>query len=228
LSVLLDLNEISFRYPHASDWLFQNLTVGINRGSITAITGPNGSGKTTLLYTMCGIIPNLIRGIFKGNVCYSNNDLRNFTLPQISQWMNILQQDPDHQLAFPIVEQELSFGVENLCVPSEEIRKRINQIIIKLGLEELLQTNTSELSYGQKKLVALSSLLVMDSPTLLLDEPSAGLDEQTRNLLKELILELSAQGKTIILADHVPDLLSIANTEIQLSRSATQVITHAV
>lgn len=224
----LAVQNLSFRYHKESDWLFHNLNLQFQKSTITAVTGPNGSGKTTFLYALCGIIPKLFRGVFQGNISYSGNDLMNYSLPQISQWMNLLQQDPDHQLIFPIVEQELAFGVENLCLPPDQIESRINDILSKLGIEELRFSKTYELSYGQKKLVALASLLVMDNPVLLLDEPSAGLDSNALELLKQMIIVQSDQGKIIIISDHVPDIIQIANHEIKLPFQNDESSYHAV
>jgi energy-coupling factor transport system ATP-binding protein len=221
LSVLLELDHLSFRYHKESDWLFSDLSISLEKGSITAITGSNGSGKTTLLFAICGIIPKLFKGIFQGHVTYLEQDLSDFSLPQISQWMSILMQESNHQLVFPIVEQELAFGPENMNIPADQIENRICKSLSSLDITDLRFAQTFELSYGQKKLIALASLLVMESPILLLDEPAAGLDEHALELLKKLLLELSAQGRIIILADHEPGLLRIATQQIDLPFSKT-------
>lgn len=228
MSAILELNGLSFRYHKDSNWLFKDLTLHLDTGSITAVSGPNGSGKTTLLQTICGIIPKLFHGHFKGQVLVSGKDISGFTLPEVSKWMTILLQDSDHQLIFPIVEQELAFGAENLCIPREQIELRIANTLSLLGIESLRFANTSEISYGQKKLVSLASLLIMDSPILLLDEPSAGLDESSCALLKKLLLNLSSMGKIIIFTDHNPNVLLISHMQINLPNTSEQDNIHAV
>ncbi len=212
----LELIDLSFQYHKEYDWLFRNLTFQFEKGSITAITGPNGSGKTTLLYTICGIIPLLFKGNLQGQVNYSDKDISKYSLPQLSKWMNILLQDPNYQLVFPIVEQEIAFGAENLCLPVSQIEKRICRNLNLLGIEDLRFAHTAELSYGQKKMVSLASLLVMESQILILDEPSAGLDEYACELLKTLLLNLSAEGRIIIFADHNSELVQIAHHRITM------------
>ncbi|HNX02001.1 MAG TPA: ABC transporter ATP-binding protein [Candidatus Cloacimonadota bacterium] len=218
----LVLNELSFRYHKDAKWLFKDLSFHFTPHNITAITGPNGSGKTTLLYSLCGIIPNLFNGLQKGHVFLNGEDIAMKSLPEISKWISFLLQEPDHQIIFPVVEQEIAFGAENLCLPPSQIERKIADVLSYLGVGELRNKKTYELSYGQKKIISLAALLVKDSPILVLDEPSAGLDESSKSLLKQTILDLAAGGKTIIFADHSDEMIQIATQHISLPYSADE------
>lgn len=215
---MLQSSNLCFRYPQQKDWIFRNLNLELHPGQVCAVTGPSGSGKSTLLYLLSGVIPKIIEGHREGQILLNGQDLNTLSLPRISTSLSLLLQEPDNQLFFPLVEQELAFGPENLCLPRDEIEKRVTDTLQILQIEDLRYCETWNLSYGQKKLVALASLLTMSAGIIMLDEPSAGLSDDYLILLQELINRLRDTGKAFLIADHNPVLLTKADQVIELGR----------
>jgi energy-coupling factor transport system ATP-binding protein len=213
---MLQLNDLSFRYEGSENWLFKNFNFLTEKGSIIAISGPSGSGKTTLLNIICGVIPKMIKGDFLGEVRFDDKLISEFSLPQIAPYISLLMQEPDNQLFFPTVEQELAFGPENLNIQPEEIQSRIDNVLNDLGIEKLRHEETNTLSFGQKKLVTFASLLTLSPQVFLLDELSAGLSEHHLTEVLDILKKLRCEGKIIIIADHNPAILQLADQQINL------------
>lgn len=212
---LLEISHLGFNYPQQQP-LFTNLNLQAEGGEIIAVSGSSGSGKTTLLKLLCQIIPNITQGEIRGNIQISQQDITDFTLPQLASKISLLLQEPENQLILPLVEQELAFGPENLLIEPQEIIRRLEQTLKLLQIEKLRYQPTAMLSFGQKKLVALASLITLSPQIFLLDEPSAGLSEYHLKLLMKVLKKLTESGKLIIIADHLPQMLSIANRTILL------------
>ncbi|MFC1898175.1 ABC transporter ATP-binding protein [Candidatus Cloacimonadota bacterium] len=214
---MLQISDLSFRYESAKKWLFRKFSFSADAGSIIAIHGPSGSGKTTLFNIICGVIPKMIKGEFSGEVKYNNQLISELTLPQTAPHISLLMQEPDNQLFFPTVEQELAFGPENLNVQPDEIQTRIDNVLNDLGIEKLRFEETNTLSYGQKKLVTFASLLTLSPQVFLLDELSAGLSEMHLAKVHQVLKSLKEDGKIIFIADHNPAILQLAEKQIILS-----------
>ncbi|OPX29544.1 MAG: hypothetical protein B1H06_01355 [Candidatus Cloacimonas sp. 4484_143] len=214
---MLQVKDLSFRYNSETDWLFQDFYLETDKGKIIAINGDSGSGKTTLLNIICGVIPKMIKGNFSGKITFNKTDLSTLTLPQTAPLLSLLMQEPDNQLFFPTVEQELAFGPENLQIEPEEIQERIDKILKVLQIEKLRNKETHNLSFGQKKLVIFASILTLDPQVFLLDELSAGLSNDYITNIKKILRNLAAKGKIIFLTDHAGDFADIADTVIKLS-----------
>jgi len=125
-------------------------------------------------------------------------------------------QDPEVQLFFPIVEQELAFGPENLMIDPREIQDRISKALKMLNIEHLRHRETANLSFGEKKMVALASLITLDPKVFLLDEPTAGISSQQIEYIKKMIIMLSEQGKIIFIAEHFDEILDLPHKTILL------------
>jgi energy-coupling factor transport system ATP-binding protein len=214
---MLQLDKITFSYQRYAKPILSDFSLTAKAGEIIAIKGDSGSGKTTLLNIICGVIPKMIKGDFSGKVLFNNQDISQLSLPQTAPLISLLMQEPDNQLFFPLVEQELAFGPENLKIPEAEIRQRIQSVLKKLAIEHLKHEDTNTLSFGQKKLVTFASLLTLSPAVYLLDEISAGLSEKHLEKILNLLQEISAAGKIIILADHHDDILHIAGRIFDLN-----------
>ena len=213
---MLKLNNISFRYKDQDHWLLRDFSSEANKGDIVAVQGSSGSGKTTLLNIICGVIPQVFKGDFSGIVSINNIDLAELSLPRIAPFASLLMQEPENQLFFPTVEQELAFAPENLNLQPKVISNRIQNALEALEIEDLLHQETSSLSFGQKKLVTFASILTLSPRIYLLDEPTAGLAEDKAKTLKDLIRYLANKGKIIFVADHNTNFTDIANHAIDL------------
>ncbi len=212
---LLQIENLSFGYPK-NNILFSGLNLNAKAGEIIAISGGSGSGKTTFLKICCNVIPNIIGGNLLGKRMINDQDISNKPLPELAPDISVLMQEPENQLFLPTVEQELAFGPENLCIAPSEILARIDSTLKLLNIENLRYANTATLSFGQKKLVALASIITLSPKIILLDEPSTGLSEAYLNVVIDVLKQLAKQGKLIIIADHLPQILAIANQEIRL------------
>ena len=212
---LLAVCDISFSYRDQKK-LFSALSFEADAGDIIAVCGSSGVGKTTLLKIFCHVIPTIFHGELTGSVFINGKNIKEFSLPQLAPQISLLMQEPENQLFLPIVEQELAFGAENLCVPAKEIDTKISKTLDLLQIENLRFHDTATLSYGQKKLAAFASLIILSPQIFLLDEISAGLSQNHLEIVIDVIKQLAADGKLIIIADHLNEILNLATKTINL------------
>lgn len=187
---------------------------------MVAIVGLSGCGKTTLCHCLSGIIPHLMNGEMKGEVLIDGTPSTELTPPQIATRLGVVFQNPDTQLFFPTVEDELAFGPENLCFPPQRIKHTIDRVLEKVGLEGFHQRNPHELSGGQKQLVALAAVLSLDPDILILDEVTSQLDRQGKERVLRLIGALRDEGRAVVMVEHNPDNLKIADRVKLLSEGS--------
>jgi len=216
---MIEIKDLSFRYSSNLPVILNSFNFQARSGEIIHIKGSSGSGKTTLLNLLCGVIPKVIKGNLSGSIIIAGRDLNEMTLPQISPQASLLMQDPEIQLFFPIVEQELAFGPENLLIYPQEIRSRISNALNILNIKHLRFRETANLSFGEKKLVALAALITLDPKVFLLDEPTAGISSEQIGCLKKMISMLSKQGKVIFIAEHLDEILDLPHKTILLTDS---------
>ena len=205
------VNDLSFRYQGSKKEILTGINITVNQGEILAIVGLSGSGKSTLCYCISGIIPHIYQGELSGEVLLKGSSTRSLSLPRIATQLGIVFQNPETQLFFPIVEDEVAFGPENLCLAREEIGQRLAQVLELTGMERQRYSNPQHLSGGQKQLIALSSVLSLRPDILVFDEVMAQLDPAGKELIKNMILNLKEQGKTVVMIDHDCDNLVIAD-----------------
>ncbi|MCK4655202.1 MAG: ABC transporter ATP-binding protein [Candidatus Cloacimonetes bacterium] len=215
---MLKTENLSFRYNPEQPWLIKKFSFEAENGDIIAVKGSSGSGKTTLLNILCGVIPKTIPGEFEGKISMNKKDISSLLLPEIAPHISLLMQEPENQLFFPTVEQELAFAPENLKITPEKIQERISLALSQLDIEQLRFEETASLSFGQKKLVTLASILTLSPKVYLLDEPAAGISKENIELVKNLIFNLSQHSKIIFVVDHTKDLLEMANLSIDLDK----------
>lgn len=198
---IIELKDICFQYSNSNKGL-SNLSIDIPRKKKTVILGLNGAGKSTLFLTLCGILkPISGTYLLDGKLFRFTKKERN----TIGQKIGYIFQDPDNQLFAPTVYEDIAFGLHNMNIPSKEVRKRVVDCLDFLHIMHLKDTAPHELSYGQKKLVAIAGVLVMKPQILILDEPFAWLDNVQEKNMKQILNELHTQGITIILSTHRMD-----------------------
>jgi len=201
----VEVRHVTFKYPGRISPVLDDVCFSLEPGQIAAITGPSGSGKSTLGYCICGVIPNLIKGDFWGEV-------------RLNGRAGIVFQDPDTQIFLTTVEDELAFAPENLCLSLDEIGTRIRQTLELIGMAELRRANPSQLSGGQKQLVALGGVLTLSPDILVLDETLSQLDASAQESIRSLMLALKREGKAIIMIEHDKRNLRIADQVWRLDR----------
>lgn len=208
---IIQVNDLKFKYDSNSELVLNGINLTINKGEIIAIVGLSGCGKSTLLNCLNGIIPNVIKGEYQGEVLLKGQNIIDMNTPEIATILGTVFQDPDNQIIFSTVEDEMAFGPENLCVKPDDIRNRINEVTELLNITNLLKRNPNTLSGGEKQLVVLASILTLGVDILILDESMSQVDTKGRELIKDRILKMKAQGKTIIMVEHDFENLDIAD-----------------
>jgi energy-coupling factor transport system ATP-binding protein len=211
------VKNLSFKYKNSREKILDNVNLEIDSGKITAIIGKSGSGKSTLCNCICGLIPRVYDGDLSGDIFINGENLRDMGLQDIVTKVGIIFQNPSSQLFSPTIEDELAFGPENLCVDTEEIGRRIDRILQIINMEDYRYDNPNNLSGGQQQLIAIASVLMLDPQILICDEIMSWIDEDGRVIIKELLLKLKEEGKTIIMVDHEPDNIVIANQILYLN-----------
>jgi cobalt/nickel transport system ATP-binding protein len=196
---MLEGRDIWVSYPGVGTVL-RGVTLRLRKGEVVALLGPNGSGKTTLLLTLAGLIrPERGEVLLDGAPLWGQ-------LPEARRRIGVLFQDPDDQLFNPTVREELLFALEQLGLSEEEKRRRIAEVAELLGIDHLVGRPTHALSVGEKRRVALASILVYDPEFLLLDEPTANLDPSSAAQLARIICSARAGGRGVLVATQDSDL----------------------
>lgn len=213
---IIEIENLKFTYPSGKQVL-TGVNLSIEAGEMIGLIGDSGCGKSTLCHVMCGIIPNAIGGTASGQVRIKDKNMRQTKLKDMADTVGFVMQDADRMIVCSTVEDELAFGPENLCIPPEEVRKRVDDTLELLQMTEFRETNPNHLSGGQKQLVTIGSVLTLHPDILILDEPNSHLDEASRIRTMEVLKELKAQGKTIIIVEHDHELIEEADRWILLS-----------
>lgn len=188
----LDIQDLHFSYPDSRKAL-HGVSLFINPGEKTALVGPNGSGKSTLLLHLNGIL----RGEGEVHVC--GKELTDESLRQIRALVGLVFQDPDDQLFSQSVFEDVAFGPLYMGLPKEGIAQKVRQALEDVGMAGSEKRVPHHLSEGEKKRVAIATVLSMDPEVLVLDEPTAGLDPRGR---RELIQLLRGLPQTMLVATH--------------------------
>ncbi len=199
----VEIKNLGFTYPGHRTPTLHGITTQVPYGAFVLLTGPTGCGKSTLLRTLNGLIPHASAGTLAGTVLLNGKDIATQPLVATCRQIALLFQNPDDQLFCTLVEDEIAFGLENLSVPSEKIKERIDFALEKVGLAGFENQQISSLSGGQKQRVALAAVCAMQPQVLLLDEPTSHLDPQgTRDILATVAKLNREMGVTVILATH--------------------------
>jgi energy-coupling factor transport system ATP-binding protein len=207
---VIEVKNLTFAYRDG-ETVLNDISFSVSAGEVFVIAGPSGCGKTTLCRILCGIIPHAVKGNISGQVSIMGINPLIAGLSQTALQAGFVFQDTDSQIICTTVEDELAFGLENLCWQPEEIRKRVDELIAEFGLNGLQVMNPVYLSGGQKKLLAIAAVLAPSPPILVLDEPLSGLDGDSRELVRSAIIEQRHRGRTVIIVAHDPKQVAFAD-----------------
>ena len=220
--ILFDIQNVSHTFETEEGKSFEalkNITAQIRKGGFTAIIGTNGSGKSTLARHLNALLLPTEGELLVDDMNTSDES----AVWKIRQKVGMVFQNPDNQLVAAIVEEDVAFGPENLGVPPEEIRERVEQALEKVGMTAYRGQAPSMLSGGQKQRIAIAGVLAMQPDCIVLDEPTAMLDPKGRAEVMATIHELNEkEGITIVLITHFMEEAVTADRVMVIDRGVLQ------
>ena len=194
---ILEARDVSYSYEKkdGSPMSLKGVSLGIRPGIRTVILGANGAGKSTLFYHFNGVFkPKSGEILYRGiPLCYDKE-----VLYQLREDIAVVVQNPDEQIFSSTVEEDVAFGPMNQNLHPSIVEERIRDSLFKVGMEEFRYRPTTQLSFGQKKRVAIAGALAMEPKVLILDEPTAGLDPQMSQEVMELVDQMCMTGTTVM------------------------------
>lgn len=194
----IEFKDVHYSYPSGVEAL-KGVSFRIGHGEKVALLGRNGAGKSTLLLQTNGLLMPASGTVDIGGVKVTRK-----TLPIVRQSVGMVFQNPDDQLFMPTVEEDVAFGPLNMRLPPEDVEKRVEEALRMVGCEDLRRRQPSRLSGGQRRRVAIATVLSMYPSVLVLDEPTSNLDWGAREQLIEI---LEGFGHTCLVATHDLDLI---------------------
>ena len=213
---MISVNNTSFRYTGASSDALTNVNLQIHDGEFVAIMGENGAGKTTLVKMFNGLLKPRA-----GNITIDGIDTREKSVAQLSRDVGLIFQNPDHQLFAETVSEELSFSLRNFGFKEEVVKRRVTNILTALDLEKYADSSPFVLSGGERKRVALAAILVWDPKHIIMDEPTIGQDYLQKDRLRNFIVQLISQGKTIVIVTHDVEFVAECKPRVVLLSKGT-------
>ncbi len=209
---MIEVEDIRFSYPNRVEAL-KGVSLVIKNGEFVAIMGQNGAGKTTLVKHFNGLLKPS-----QGTVRVDGVETKKTSIAALARNVGFVFQNPDHQLFSETVEEEIAFALKNFGFEPEVIEKRITWALNLLGLTQYRKTSPFLLSGGERKRVALASVLSWDPKTLILDEPTIGQDYQQKEKLRQFIVQMQAQGKTVVIVTHDVEFVAECNPRVLLMK----------
>ncbi len=204
---IIEISNLSYTYPGATKPSVSDVSLKIEKGEFVLITGPSGCGKTTLCRCFNGLVPHFYQGEMQGQVIVSGQDITKNQTSGMAKHVGLVFQNPENQLFALSVEKDVAFGLENLGMPREEMRKRVDWALNLAGIYDLRERSPHEVSGGQQQRVAIASVLAMQPEIIVLDEPTSFLDPLSAEKIFDVIYKLNQeQGITVILVEHRLDL----------------------
>jgi len=216
----LDVRNLSFTYAGNDFPSLTDVNMKVEGGEFVLVTGPSGCGKSTLCKSLVGLIPHSYPGKMDGDVEVFGLSVKERPINEIATRAGLVFQDPENQLFTLSVENDVAFGPENLALPREEIRERVDWSLAAVRIQDLRTRAPFEISGGQQQRAAIASVLAMKPMLLVFDEPTSFLDPVSAKNLFELIYSLKKQlAVTVVLVEHRLDLAAaMANRIIVLDK----------
>jgi energy-coupling factor transport system ATP-binding protein len=224
---VIEVKDVHFTYPTGVKAL-KGVSLTIREGEFVAIMGSNGAGKTTLVKHFNGLLKPTSGEVFVDGV-----NTRKVSIASLSRKVGFVFQNPDHQLFCETAEEEIAFALRNFGFDGKTVESRVTWALNLLGLTQYRQTSPFMLSGGERKRLALASVLAWDPKVVVLDEPTIGQDYEQKERLRQFIVQLNAQGKTVIVVTHdvefvadcAPRVVLMADGEIIADGEAKEILT---
>lgn len=199
---MISIENVSFGYTENKNML-EHVTLDIPAGECILLCGESGCGKTTVTKLVNGLIPHFTKiDHMEGGVTVADQSVTDLEVYELAKLVGSVFQNPKSQFFHLDTDGELEFGPENQGVAPEEIRRAVERTVTQLGIEQLMGRNVFALSGGEKQMLAFASVYAMNPEIYMLDEPTANLDEDAIRKLREQIILLKKQGKTVVIAEH--------------------------
>jgi energy-coupling factor transport system ATP-binding protein len=209
---MLIVEDVHYSYASGVEAL-RGVSLTVKDGEFVAIMGQNGAGKTTLVKHFNGLLKPTT-----GKVTVDGTETTKTSVASLARNVGFVFQNPDHQLFSETVEEEIAFALKNFGYETTVIEKRIEWAINLLGIAQYRKTSPFMLSGGERKRVALASVLAWDPKILILDEPTIGQDHMQKENLRQFILQLQSQGKTVVIVTHDVEFVAECNPRVILMR----------
>lgn len=209
---MIEVEGVHFVYPNRVEAL-KGVSLVIKDGEFVAIMGQNGAGKTTLVKHFNGLLKPS-----KGIVRVDGVETTKTSVAALSRNAGFVFQNPDHQLFSETVEEEIAFALKNFGFEADVIENRISWALNLLGLAQYRKTSPFLLSGGERKRVALASVLAWNPQTLILDEPTIGQDYQQKEKLRQFIVQMQTQGKTVVIVTHDVEFVAECSPRVVLMK----------
>ncbi len=200
--VAVRVSDLIYRYNSGQPAL-QGINLTIGAGEFVALVGQNGAGKTTLAKHLNGLLKPT-----SGNVIVNGMNTSQYDTSHLSKTIGYVFQNPDHQIFSASVEKELAFGLKNAGLKDEEVKERVNHILLYTGLDRHRNVHPFSLGKGERQMIAVASILVLNPKVLIIDEPTTGSDWVGIQTMMALIRKLHKDGTTIIMISHDMDLVA--------------------
>lgn len=207
---MIEVRDVYFTYPSGVEAL-KGVSLTIKDGEFLAIMGQNGAGKTTLVKHFNGLLKPT-----KGEVSVDGVNTKTTTVAKLARSVGFVFQNPDNQLFCETVEEEVAFALRNFGFQEATLKKRVTWALNLLGIEEYRKTSPFMLSGGERKRVALASVLAWNPKVVVMDEPTIGQDHEQKEKLRQFIVQLNAQGKTVVVVTHDVEFVAECSPRVML------------
>ena len=200
---MFKVSNLAYKYDK-SNKAIDNISLDFSNGNMIGIIGANGSGKSTLFMNLVGILKPSDGKIFYNNkeLSYKKKDLYN-----LRKEVGIVFQDPDKQIFYSRVYDDVAFSLRNIGLDENEVDKKVHRALELVNALDLINKPVHFLSYGQKKRIAIASVIAMENKVVLLDEPTAGLDPESTKAIVKILKDLCDKGIKIAISSHDMDLI---------------------
>jgi energy-coupling factor transporter ATPase len=204
---IIEIKNLTYTYPGASKPSIHDVNLKVEKGEFVLITGPSGCGKTTLCRCFNGLVPHFYQGEVQGEVTVAGINTLDHHTYEMAKHVGLVFQNPENQLFALSIEKDVAFGLENVGVSREEMRKKVDWALNQTGIYDIRERSPHEISGGQQQRVAIASVLAMEPEIIVLDEPTSFLDPLSAAKIFEVISRLNKEhGITVVLVEHRLDL----------------------
>jgi energy-coupling factor transport system ATP-binding protein len=209
---MIEAENVHYSYPNKVEAL-KGISIKIQDGEFVAIMGQNGAGKSTFVKHFNGLLKPTV-----GNVKVNGVETTKNSVAALSRNVGFVFQNPDHQLFSETVEEEISFALKNFGFEQKIVEERVTWALELLSLTQYRKTSPFLLSGGERKRVALASVLAWDPQILILDEPTIGQDHEQKEILRQFIMQLQTQKKTVVAVTHDVEFVAECNPRVVLMK----------